>query len=96
MNAETFDFPMPSHDRVAALIDAAKEYCAAREAFAKADQAMGSERHAVGPHCDELDAAADQLGATQQRVADLALALTSDGTFDAYCELLAAETAGRP
>lgn len=81
------------------LITAAGEYAAARVAFDTAEKALFAAQRSQQPDsgqlCDELDAAADRLGATQQRVADLTVALTADGSLHDLSELLAAATAGR-
>ncbi|WP_027237269.1 hypothetical protein [Leisingera caerulea] len=97
MSAEIFDFPKTPHERAKAVIEAAKEYARAREAFDAADKTLAqSGQRDTGQFSDELDAAADRLGATQQRVADLTVALTVDGALHDLSELLAAATAGRP
>ena len=100
MSAEIFDFPKTPHERARAVIEAAKDYAHARDVFRTADKALSAARQANQSDtwwlCDELDAAAGQVGATQQRVADLTLALTADGSLQDLSELLAASTAGRP
>jgi chromosome segregation ATPase len=100
MSAKILDFPKTPHERARAVIQAAQNYAQALEAFEAADATLTQARHTrqrdTGQLADELDAAADQLGAAQQRVADLTLALTIDGSLQELSELLAAATAGRP
>lgn len=100
MSAKIFDFPMTPHERARAVIQAAESYAQALVAFEAADATLNQARQAgqrdTGLLADELDAAADQLGAAQQRVADFTLALTKDGSLQELSELLAAATAGRP
>lgn len=100
MSAKIFDFPKTPHERARSVIQAAESYDQALAAFGAAGAALTQARQAgqrdTGQLADELDATADQLGAAQQRVADLTLALTKDGSLQELSELLAAATAGRP
>lgn len=100
MSAKIFDFPKTPYERARAVIQAAQNYSEALSAFEAADAKLTRARQTgqrdTGQLADELDATADQLGAAQQRVADLTLALTKDGSLQELSELLAAATAGRP
>ncbi|WP_435660535.1 hypothetical protein [Leisingera caerulea] len=102
MNARSAPLPETQTERIRAVIAAAQDYAQAREAFDAASEGLEHSRRQdssfAGQHLDELDAAADAIGKTQARVADLVASLATDGSLETLSKLLSTEAAfpGKP
>ncbi|UWQ76798.1 hypothetical protein [Leisingera sp. M658] len=92
MSIETLKFPHPPHERAKALIEAAKNYAAAREEYEAADQnlwnADGLAPSEVDRIGDRFDEAFERMAEHQERVADLVADLTKDGSLASVSALL--------
>lgn len=97
MNASNAALPETQAERIRAVIAAAQDYAHAREAFDAASKGLEHSHHqnnsTSGQLLDELDAAADDMGMRQARVADLIASLVSDGSLETLSQLLATEAA---
>lgn len=102
MNASIAPLPETQTERIRAVIAAAQDYAQAREAFDAASEGLEHSRRQnssfAGQHLDELDAAADVIGMTQARVADLVSSLVTDGSLETLSRLLSTEAvlSGKP
>lgn len=97
MNARIAALPETQAERIQAMIAAASDYAQARQAFDAASKELENSRRqnsgTAGQLLDELDDAADAIGMTQARVADLVASLATDGSLETLSKLLTAETA---
>lgn len=98
MSANSVNFRTAQLERMQAVIAAAQDYAAAREAFAVASMRLARSRRqnlaVLDRYAEELDDIADSVGKAQARVADLVAELVADGSLGALSELLAARSAG--
>ncbi len=97
MNASPAPLPETQAERIRAVIAAAQDYARAREAFEAAseelERAHRQNSSTAGQDLEELDAAADAIGRTQARVADLIATLATDGSLETLSRLLTSEAA---